>query len=116
MSIRLALACAASVLAFASVAQADAGRRATEIFVSSDGVDFSDPADATAFYASLKRAAINACDSDMGRNLAAIASDRQCAAASLDRAVRQMGRSSLIALHERATGQQATTVLAAAPQ
>ena len=114
MSIRLALACAFSVVAFASVAQADPDRRATEVFVSDRGVDFSDPAQTATFYASLERAAAKACASGMGRNLTVVAADRECAAASLDRAIRATGRSTLAALHEAKTGRAAPqTVLAA---
>lgn len=114
MSIRLALACAVSVVTFASDAQAGPGRVATEIFVSDVGVDFADPAETATFYAALKRAATKACDSEMDRNLNAIADDRECAVAALDRAVQQMGKSTLAALHEAKTGRAApTTILAA---
>lgn len=114
MSIRLAIACAVSVAALTSTAAAQPDRAATEVFVSDRGVDFSDPAQTATFYASLARAAGSACESGMGRNLTVVAADRECAAASLDQAVRKMGKSSLAALHETRTGRAApATVLAA---
>lgn len=115
MSIRLALVCAVSAATMASTAAAQPGRVATEVFVSDAGVNFSDPAETAAFYASLKRAAANACDSGMTiRNLAAAAGDRECAVQALDRAVRETGKSSLATLHETKTGRSApATVLAA---
>ena len=114
MSIRLALVCAVSVAAIASAAAAQPGRVATEIFVSDAGVNFSDPAETAGFYASLERAASNACKSRTSRSLTVTAGDRQCAAESLDRAVRQSGKSALATLHEGRTGRSApATVLAA---
>ena len=114
MSIRLALVCAVSVVAAASTAAAHPDRVSTEVFVSDAGVNFSDPAATAAFYASLERASVEACDSGMGRNLTIAAADRACAAQALDRAVRETARSSLAALHETKTGRSApATVLAA---
>lgn len=114
MSIRLMLVSVASVIALSSTAAAASNRTPTEVFVSSVGVDFSDPAETATFYAALSRAAAKACESGMERNLGALAADRRCAAASLDRAVRQMDRAALVALHERRTGHPslAATVLA----
>ena len=114
MSIRLALVCAISATALASAAAAQSGRVATEVFVSDAGVNFSDPAETANFYASLQRAASNACESRTSRSLTVAAADRQCTVESLDRAVRQSGKSALATLHEGRTGRSApATVLAA---
>lgn len=113
MSIRLALVCAVSAAALASTAAAQPDRAATEVFVSDAGVDFSNAAETATFYASLQRAAAEACESGMSRNLTIVAADRECAAQSLDRAVRQIGRSSLASLHESKTGRAAPGTLLA---
>lgn len=113
MSIRLALIGVVSVIALSSTAAQAQDRLSTEIFVSDRGVNFSDAAETATFYTALERAAAKACESGMGRNLSVVAADRQCAQASLDRAVRQMGKSTLAALHETRTGRAGpATILA----
>ena len=111
MSLRLSIICIGAACAVSSAAVAEPNRVATEVQVSSIGVDFSKPADAQAFYASLQRAAHKACTSQSGHNLAIEAQDRACETRSLDQAVRRLGQPSVIALHDK-PGARPATVLA----
>lgn len=54
-------------------------------------------------YVRLKMAAQSACDSELYRDSAARASDRACAAAALDRAVRDSNLPALMAYHQSRT-------------
>lgn len=54
-------------------------------------------------YSRLKVAAKRACDSDLAHDSAAKASDRACAAAALDQAVRDSNLPALVAYHESRT-------------
>ena len=102
------MACVVFAAGLASAAAAQPDRVATEVFVSDAGVDYSSLTSTATFYASLEKASRKACESDMGaRNLTVAAQDRQCAAGALDRAVKQAGASSLLALHSQKTGQPA---------
>lgn len=114
MRVRLAMVSAAFVAAMASAAVAQPDRVDTSVFVSDAGVDFSSPASTATFYASLEKAAFKACESGMGaRNLTVAAQDRQCAAGALDRAVKQAGVTSLLALHSQKTGRPVPATLLA---
>lgn len=119
MNIRLMLACAAGVAVAASAAAAQPDhiidRIETAVFVSDAGVDFSNPASTATFYGTLRRAADKACESGMdGRNVTIAAEDSRCAALSLDRAVQQLGKPLLVAMHSKKTGRpMPVTVLAA---
>lgn len=113
MSIRLSLISVAIATALASAAVAQ-DRVATEVFVPTAGVDFSDTASTQAFYASLRVAAVQACASGMDRDLQMAALDRRCAAQSLDGAVQKLGRASLMALHSETLGRPAPAIELAA--
>lgn len=112
MSIRLSLISVAFATALASAAVAQ-DRVATEVFVPTAGVDFSDAASTQAFYVSLRAAATQACASGM-RDLQMAALDRRCAAESLDNAVQKLGRASLMALHSEKVGRPAPAIELAA--
>ena len=108
MNIRIVTASVLMVGALFSGAQAQDNREPTQVRVSTAGVDFSQPASVEAFYGRLHRAAAQACDSHMGRDLAAWAEDRACARKALNRAVAEIARPTLLALHAQRTGQPLT--------
>lgn len=64
---------------------------------------YTSPAEMKSAYIRLKSAARRACDSGLTRDLQARASDRACAAAALDEAVRASNLPELIAYHEGKT-------------
>jgi UrcA family protein len=113
MTIRLAAASALLAGLLVSSAHAQSGRVPTQVPVSLNGVDFSQPASTVAFYARLRTAARRACDSNMGRDLAAKLQDRACAVEALDRAVAQVDKPTLLALHAGRTGQAAPSAMLA---
>jgi len=113
MQIRLVVASAILAGALSSTAWAMDAREPTEVHVSMVGVDFARPASVQAFYGRLRTAARQACDSRMGKDLAAAQADRQCAAQSLDRAVAKINQPTLLALHVERTGRAPATMLAA---
>ncbi|MFL5296770.1 MAG: UrcA family protein [Phenylobacterium sp.] len=77
-----------------------AGRSAhVQAVVSTKGVDFADLAQVTALHQLLASKAAWVCDSRNPRSLGAVASDRACARAALDRVVRDADRPLLTALH-----------------
>jgi UrcA family protein len=108
MNIRIVTASVLLASALFSAAQAQDNREPTQVRVSTAGVDFSQPASVEAFYGRLHRAAVAACDSHMGRDLAAWAEDRACAKQALNRAVAEIDRPTLLALHAERTGQPLT--------
>lgn len=112
MNIRLLTASAALAGVLFSNAWAMDQRVPTEVHVSMVGVDFSQPASVQAFYSRLRLAAHQACDSRMGKDLGAIMADRKCAAESLNRAVAQIDKPTLLALHAARTGKSTATLLA----
>lgn len=113
MNIRILAASAVLAGALVSTAQAEENRTPTEVHVSMAGVDFSQPASVDAFYGHLRAASREACDSHLGRDLSAAMADRKCAAQALDRAVAQINRPTLLALHAQRTGQKPATLFAA---
>lgn len=113
MNIRLITASALIAGALFSTAQAQDNREPTQVHVSMVGVDFAQPVSVQAFYGRLGAAARQACDSHMGRNLAALNADRRCTADALSRAVAEIDKPTLLALHAQRTGKLATTMLAA---
>lgn len=113
MNIRLAAASALLAGLLVSSAHAQSDRVPTEVKVSLAGVDFSQPASTEAFYGRLRMAARRACDSNMGRDLAAKLEDQACATAALNRAVAQIGKPTLLALHAARTGQPAPAAMLA---
>jgi len=112
MNIRLAAASAIFAGLLVSTAHAQPERVPTEISVSTIGVDFSQPAATAAFYERLRHAARTACDSRMGRDLAAEMADSACAKAALNGAVAQIAKPTLLALHAGRTGQPRAALLA----
>ena len=64
------------------------------------GVNFDDPAQVRALHRLLARTAGQVCDSNLGRDLAAIAADRACAREALDRVVARIDRSLLTEIHQ----------------
>jgi UrcA family protein len=112
MNIRLIAVSAALTATFVSNAWALDVRAPTEVHVSTIGVDFSRPASVTQFYSRLRIAARTACNSRMGRDLAATLADQRCAVQALDRAVAETGKPTLMALHTRRTGHTPPTMLA----
>jgi len=113
MNIRLAAASALLVGLLVSSAHAQDEREPTQVKVSLAGVDFSQPASTEAFYGRLRLAARRACDSKMGRDLKATMEDRACAAEALNRAVAQIGKPTLLALHTARTGRGAPAAMLA---
>jgi UrcA family protein len=113
MNIRLVAASALLAGLLVSSAHAQSDREPTQIKVSVAGVDFSQQASTEAFYGRLRVAARKACDSNMGRDLGANAQDRACAAQALNRAVAQVGKPTLLALHANRTGQTAPAAMLA---
>lgn len=107
MNIRIIAVSALLAGAFFSTAQAQDKREPTQTAVSLAGVDFSQPKSVKVLYGRLRRAAIWACDSKMD-DPAVVAADRACTAQSLDRAVAQINKPALLALHAERTGQPAS--------
>lgn len=113
MNIRLAAASALLAGLLVSAAHAENGREPTQVTVSLVGVDFSQPVSTAAFYTRLHIAARKACDSNMGRNLAAKLEDGACARKALNRAVAEIGKPSLLSLHANRTGHAAPAAMLA---
>jgi UrcA family protein len=74
-----------------------------EAIVRTDGVDFTDQRLVQAFYRRLELKAAQVCDSSAPRQLDIAAADRACARVVLDRAVSDLGRPALSALHRSVT-------------
>jgi len=112
MNIRTIAVAALAAGALFSSAWAMDVREPTEVHVSTIGVDFAQPASVREFYGRLSAAARRACDSRMGKDLAAAMADRKCAAQALDRAVAEINKPTLLALHAEHGGRATRTVLA----
>ncbi len=85
-------------LMVSSAALAQPAREPTQVRVSIKGVDFANQGDVAQLYNRLRRAASDACNSDID-SLAAQAQDRACADKALDGAVQSLHQPLLVAMH-----------------
>ena len=73
------------------------------IFVSTRGINFSDPIQVGDLHRLLARKAEQVCDSANPRRLAVVASDTACARDAVDRAVAQSQEHALMGFHDAVT-------------
>jgi UrcA family protein len=84
-------------LMVSSAALAESPREPTQVRISIQDVNFTNPADVARLYQHLRSAANEACDSEIG-TLRARMEDRACADKALEGAVRSLRQPALLAL------------------